>query len=100
MSLWAHARQDIGLSEAEFWGMTPVAFHYLERRYKYKLQREEYLTGLLASVIANYAFGSQAQLEPADFPLPTLKRRPKPLPTDDQLAEQLNTWASTHAIKR
>jgi hypothetical protein len=80
--------------------MTPRQFAYLDKRYKYALQREEYLTGLLASVTANYAFGSKTQLEPADFPLPTLKKRPDPLPTDDELAEQLNSWASTHAVPK
>lgn len=80
--------------------MTPVQFHYLERRYNYMLQREEYLAGLLAAVTANYSFGSQSNLEPTDFPLPTLKRPPKRLPTDEELAAQLNRWATTHAVPK
>lgn len=80
--------------------MSPRQFHYLDRRYKSRLQHAEYLAGLLASVTANYAFGSKASLDPVDFPLPTLKRRPAPLPSDEELAARINRAAAAHAAPK
>lgn len=70
--------------------MSPRQFYTLSHRHKYQLQRESYLIGVLCSTIANYSFGgARSPLEPWDFGLPDLQRPVKPLPTDEELAEQI-----------
>jgi hypothetical protein len=66
----------LGVSEAEFLTLTPRQFSARYNRWQKQQQRGDLYCGLLASVIATTAFGSEKSYTPHDF-FPDL---PKPKP--------------------
>jgi hypothetical protein len=84
MGLWSSARYDLHLSDAEFWSLTPRQFHALLHRHKQRLERDNYLVGMVASVTANFSMAHpDPPLSASDF---MLNRRIKEV-TDDDVAE-------------
>ena len=51
--MWAYGKFDLGLSDEEFWGMTPKEFRVLGDRADYQTALLDYRAGVVASVIAN-----------------------------------------------
>lgn len=62
------ARYDLGLSEQEFWELTPAQFDSLNERHVLHKQVEDYRAGLIASILCNiHRKEGDTPLEPADF---------------------------------
>lgn len=88
LDLWANARYDLHLSEAEFWHLTGRQLSALSRRRRQHDDREQILVGILASTTANFSMCHPKEpLTPADF----MPRRGKPEPpmTEDEIAESV-----------
>ena len=85
MNLWSSARYDIHLSDAEFWHLTPRQLSALLRRHKQRLDRDNYLAGIVASTTANFSMARPKEpLSADDF---MLGRKPPKELTDDEIAE-------------
>lgn len=68
MSAWAIARYDLNLSSDEWLDMTPRQFYALRTRELERMRREEYLCGITAATVANYAFSPPKRpMSPEDF---------------------------------
>lgn len=75
--MWAFARYDLGLAEAEFWRMTPRLLDALRIRAELEVERADARAGLVASMIFNMTpKKSKKVLTVADF-LPKRKRKRK-----------------------
>jgi hypothetical protein len=69
--------------------MTPHQLSYLTKRHRQRQEREQLLTGLLASVTANYSMCAPKEpLCPADF-MPRKQQRQELL-SDEDLAAQFS----------
>jgi len=51
--LWSIARYDLGLSDSEFWELTPAQFDALNARLFQKIQREDFRAGQICSTLCN-----------------------------------------------
>jgi len=73
----------LGLSDREFFALTPRQYHLLLERHRESQKHLQWLTGVIASAIGNWSLGAPKEaLQPRDFPLPLLhdgerKRRPR-----------------------
>lgn len=79
LRLWSVGRVDLGLSEDEFWGLTPLEFDTLLKRNNLKLEREDFRAGIIASTIANANRDPKKKPDPwtaADF-MPTRNGKPR-----------------------
>lgn len=87
--LWSIARYDLGVSEAEFWGMTPRTLDALLGRRAIEQQMQDYRAGLIAMLVHNAHAKSAKSI--ADF-FPSLKTGPREQTPEEMLAvaEQLN----------
>lgn len=72
-NLWSHARIDLGLSEGEFWRMTPRQLDLLSKRHRAHREWAELLNARLMAVVVNYSFCAPKEpVSAADF-MPGLK---------------------------
>lgn len=89
LEVWAIARYDLALSEAEFWALSPVKFHALCRRLRTDEQRQDYRSGVLAALIVNVNTVKGQGKAPADF-FPSLAppspKAPKDLTKEERQA--------------
>ena len=94
--MWSFARYDLHLCESEFWQLTYREYDYLVRRHRRAEERQQMLTGILASITANFSMCPPKQpLKPSDF-LPTKRHKPdnNPALVAEQLARDLAGFAS------
>lgn len=64
----------LGLSREEFFSLTPRQYGLLLEQHKERQRHAEWLTGVLASTIANWSMASPKEaLQPRDFALPLLR---------------------------
>ena len=100
LRLWSHARIDLGLSDREFWSITPRQLSYLDKRWKAQQEREEYYTGLLASVVANCQFNPPKEpFAPSDF-MPSHRAKARAELSDDELAVQIHAALRPRSLPR
>lgn len=92
LTMWAVGRYDLGLTEEEFWGLTPRQYVALLERHEEAMEWEDYRMGVIASTIVNMlkAKGGKT-FKPEDF-MPT-KRRKKQTP-EEMLAVVKNYMAT------
>jgi hypothetical protein len=96
MGLWSSARYDLHLTDAEFWSLTPRQLSALLRRHKQALDRTNYLTGMIASVTANFSMAHPTPpLSASDF---MLGRKVKE-PSDDEVAEEFAVKFAVIAVR-
>jgi len=71
------ARVQLGLTDAEFYALTPRQFHLLVDQHRERVEHQELLTGILASTIANWSMGAPKEpLAPSVF-MPCRRGRAK-----------------------
>lgn len=64
----AIARYDLGLTEAEFWDLTPAQFVALNKRHLIHRQMDDYRSGVIAAVMCNlHRSKDSPALQPSDF---------------------------------
>lgn len=56
LGLWSVARYDLGLSEQEFWALSPKKYDALLRRRKSALERNEVMLAQIAQVGVNFGY--------------------------------------------
>ena len=89
MHYWAIARYDLGLTEADFYWITPAQLRALYDRHAQAREHLELLTGILASVTVNFGFcHPEKPMVPVDF-MPT--RRARANAADRELPEDVKT---------
>lgn len=83
----AVARYDLGLTEQEFWDLTPAQFDALNERHVLHKQMEDYRAGLIASILCNIhrQEGSEA-MEPADFFTDLPRSKPRAMSGEEIMA--------------
>ena len=64
---WSTARFHLGLSDEEFWRLTPRKLRLLRDRYEEQQARDEHSAGVIAAAIYNVMGRAETTLEPADF---------------------------------
>jgi hypothetical protein len=100
LSIWATGRNDLGLSEDEFWACTPRQFDALVRHYKNRVEHDELMTAqLIAATINNGMYRPKTPVQPKDF-MPSqwhvIKERVAQKRTAEQheaLANVFRAWA-------
>ncbi len=80
MALWSTALIDFGLSESQFFALTPRQYHALVKRKERDIEHRELLAGIVASTTANFSMGApERALSPRDFmPSQWVKELPEP----------------------
>jgi hypothetical protein len=64
----------LGLTDAQFFALTPRQYHLLLDQQREKEKREEWRAGVLASVFVNWSMGRpETPVKPSDFNLPLLQ---------------------------
>jgi hypothetical protein len=62
------------LSNREFYELTPRQYHLLLDKHREQIKHTEWLTGVIASAIANWShWAPEVAMRPMDFALPTLR---------------------------
>lgn len=68
----------LGLSDRQFYALTPRQFHLLVDRHRERTKHQEWMTGILASTMANFSMSPPKEpLKPTDF-MPSAKAKTKP----------------------
>jgi hypothetical protein len=94
MGLWSSARYDLTLSDAEFWCLTPRQFSALLHRHRAKLDRDNYLCGIIASVTANFSMARPKEpLSASDFMLGQKVKEETPTELAERFAFQMSGCA-------
>ena len=77
---WAVARYDLGLSEQEFYSITPRQLDALAKRKEYETRHTELLFAQLTSYLINFStVRPKEPVKPADFmPSEWAKEKPQP----------------------
>jgi len=66
--MWSVARFQLGLSDEEFFDITPLQFEYLTKRYEQERDTLDFRAGIVASTVANCNRGKgQKAFKPKDF---------------------------------
>lgn len=83
----AVARYDLGLTEEEFWDITPAQFDALNERHVLHKKMEDYRAGLIASILCNIhrEQGTEAT-EPADFFTDLPRSKPRTMSGEEIMA--------------
>jgi hypothetical protein len=77
---WSYARVNIGLSDEEFFSLTPRKYKLLRLRHEELESKKELLNGLLCSVVANFsANGVEEPLSAFDFMPSRMIRKTEPV---------------------
>lgn len=72
--MWTTGRIVLGLTDDQFYALTPRQFHLLLDRKLDEIRHREYLTGLMAATVANFSLGAPKEpVRPRDFALPLLQ---------------------------
>jgi hypothetical protein len=96
MSLWAQARYDLGLTEEEFWRMTPRQLSALLKRHKREHERQEFLFAQVVSNTVNFSMCRPKQpVTPKQF-MPSQWRKKESQP---QILERLRTQFRAAALE-
>jgi len=67
----------LGLTDDQFYALTPRQYHLLLERHRDREKHTEWMVGLLASTVANWSMGAPKEpLQPRDFPLLLLRDAP------------------------
>ena len=92
LTAWAFGRYDLGLTEEEFWSLTPREFVALKERHEEAQEWEDYRAGVVACTIVNMLKAKSSKTyKPEDF-MPT-RRRKKQTP-EEMLAVVENYMAT------
>lgn len=76
-SLWAFGRYDLGLTDADFWALTPRQYAELMERRREDLHRQDLRIGVLCALVANLLGGDKSKVfEPEDFCITPKKGAP------------------------
>ena len=67
MSYWSVAVFDLGLTDKQFWKLTPAQFYALWERCLQSKQEADYRAGVVASMLYNIHRGKHPALDPEDF---------------------------------
>lgn len=68
----------MGLTERQFYALTPRKYWMLLREHREKLREQQWLTGVIAAAIANWGVRAPEEaLQPKHFALPLLQTREK-----------------------
>lgn len=89
LELWAFARYDLRLTDAEFWDLSFAQFNALTDRYIQDQENQDLRAALICSILANVNRDTKKRhkpFEPKDF-MP--QRRPTKPKTDEQMKEDL-----------
>jgi hypothetical protein len=92
----------LGVSEPDFWALTPRQLNALTKRWRARWDAERYLFGMLASVTANFSFCHPKEpYSPADF-MPGYKRdSERELPADDNsIARKIHSILAPRSIPK
>ncbi len=54
--MWSTARYDLGLTDAEFWRLTPRQYAALLKRHHHKVEHDEYMLAEIISKTVNFSF--------------------------------------------
>jgi hypothetical protein len=77
---WSIARVHLGLSDDQFYCLTPRQFHLLLDQHREQVEHQELLSGIIASAVANWSMGAPKKpLAPADF-MPSRRDREEKSP--------------------
>ena len=87
-ALWAAARYDFGLSDADFLNMTPRMFDAIRKRHTRQMVREERLVGIIASHIVNWSLGAPKKPRDAEDYVFTERVRPLAKPKRVQTPDE------------
>lgn len=87
---------NLGLSDAEFWRLTPRELFLLWDRHRERLEERRYLAGLVCATFANFNGMAKPgrQLTPADF-VPLKNANPGDEPSEEELAQRIEAAFST-----
>jgi hypothetical protein len=92
---WSAARFHFGLTDDDFFRLTPRQFHLLTDRHAERTQHQEYLFGILAAVAVNHSFNPPKKATvPGDF-MPSLakeRQRRKPRENRKAIANHLRAF--------
>lgn len=69
--LWSTAIYDFGLTDEQFWDLSPGQFYALGKRHKVSAQQDDYRFGVIASILATVN-SKNKKYNPEDF-FPLLK---------------------------
>jgi hypothetical protein len=86
--MWVTARMELGLSDLDFFSLTPRDYHLLLDRHNLKLEYHERLHGILCAAVVNTAYRTTKEpMSYEDFmPSRTKKRKP----VDKQKAKRMS----------
>ena len=87
LQLWSIGRYDLRLTDDEWLDMTPRQFHALQQRKIEELKHREKLTGILATVTANY---SMLRPDPPLTPESFMMHQPPPAGLDEALEDEMD----------
>jgi hypothetical protein len=100
MSLWATARYDLHLSDAEFYALTPREFDALVKRHKRRREHDEFMLAQLTAVVMNTGFRSRE--EPAqtrDYMPSQWRRKNTPVASPAQPVTQQSRAAVVQTLR-
>ncbi len=92
----------VGLTDDEFYSLTPRQFHLLLEQYEHKVEHTEMLAGIISSTVANWSMGSPKKpLSHTDF-MPSQWAKEKPIrhrkPTAKQLAARVRAAFEANVV--
>jgi hypothetical protein len=56
LNIWSTARYDLGLTDEQFWRLTPRQYSYLLKRHRQKSEHEELLAAIIARSVVDFSF--------------------------------------------
>lgn len=91
MTIWAIGRQDLNLTEDEFWGLTFKEFDALLKRQAANIERQDFRAGLICAVLANINRDPKKSkvFTPQDF-MPSKPKPAAPAQNPEEMFELIN----------
>ncbi len=89
LSLWAFARYDLRLSDAEFWDLSFEQFNALAERYIQDQENQDLRAALICSLLANINRDTKKRRTPFEVKDFMPQRRPLKPKTDEQMKDDL-----------
>lgn len=81
------ARYDLGLTEEEFWELTPAQYDALNERHLIHRQMDDYRAGVIASILCNiHKEKGSKPAEPADFFSSLPRSKPREMSPSEMLS--------------
>jgi hypothetical protein len=100
-SCWSVARVQLGLTDGEFFALTPRQFHLLVDQHRERVEHQELLSGIIASTVANWSMtGPRKALTPSDF-MPSRRQakaeqKKKPRVNRKRIADRVRSFLTHH----